>query len=86
MIGEVSLSIDLSVPKNAQPCSDIIDNKDLDPVSEQLNEEQTQIYIDSNSTNLESSTIPQPIPNMPISFNDLPKISELPIVTQSTSR
>jgi hypothetical protein len=75
----------LSVPKNAQPSSDIINNKDLDPVSKQLIEEQTQIYVDSNSTNPESSTTPQPIPNMPGSFNDLSEISEPPIVTQSTS-
>jgi hypothetical protein len=86
MIGEVSLSMDLSVPKNAQSSSDIINNKDINPVSEQLIEEPTQIYIDSNSTNPESSTTPQPIPNMPRSCNDLPKISESPKVTQSTSR
>jgi hypothetical protein len=79
--GEVSLSINLSVPKNAQPSSDIINDKDLDPFSEQLIEEQTQIYVDSNSINPESSTTPQPISNMPGSFNDLPKTSEPPIVT-----
>jgi hypothetical protein len=86
MTGVISLSFDLSVPKNAQPSSDIINNKDLDPVSEQVIKEQTQIYVDSNSTNTESSTIPQPIPNIPGLFNDLPEISEPPIVTQSTSR
>jgi hypothetical protein len=53
--GEV-LSIDLSIPKIAQPSSDIINNKDLDPVSKQLIEEHAQVYVDSNSTKPESST------------------------------
>jgi hypothetical protein len=85
MIGEFSLSINLSVPKNAQPSYDMINHKDLDPSSEQFIKEQTQIYINSNSTNPES-TILQPITNMPRSFNDLPKTSLPLIVTQSTSR
>jgi hypothetical protein len=85
MTGKVSLSIIMSVPKNPQPSSDIIINKDHDPVSEQLIKEQTQIYVDSNTTNPEFSTIPQPILHMPGSFNNLSEISEPPIVTQFTS-